>query len=240
MHLVKTAFCLFALIFTQFIPAVAKEAEENTKSGCCYLEISAGQSAKDYYLSKTGLFSINDKTVIENIIGGYVYDSKNKKDFKRLPVKMVKIFPKSPDNDHIYLEGCDDVGCSYPYIISTLSGTVTKTSAGRYGTPGEQVSWSPKGSYLIVPYGSDGGTWIYLIRVKDGKSWAVFNDDKLNGEVDFSRVTWINETTLEIPAYSCVGVKLNKIGECDIPNKESFPLWSGNVNPKGISVNKLK
>ena len=236
MHFVKIAFSLFALIFPQLLPAAAKGAQENTKSGCCYLEISAGQSAKEFYLSKTGLFSIDDKTVIENISGGYVYDIKNKNDFKRLPIKMVKIFPKSPDNDRIYVEGCDDVACSYQYIISTLSGVVTKTSAGKYGTPGKNVSWSPDGAYLIVPYGSDGGSWIYLIRIKDGKSWAVFNDEKSSGEVDFARIKWINKSTFEIPAYSCVGVKLDKFGECNIPEKSRFSLRKYLVGPNSIDA----
>lgn len=209
--------------------SIAYSCKKSTEE---YFELETEKRCYGYHVSKNGIFSIDQKIIIQDMIGGY---STSNHITKRLPIEKIRIFQKSPYKNYQYIEGCDTSFCAYGYIVNLNEKTAIKTYAGKYGTNGKLISWSPDENYLIAPYYYEGVSLLYLIRVLDGKVWTIFNDETGWGHVDFSRLNWIDNKNFELPVFSCVNFK--NIYDCKPSNQNLFSVIKytiGNEGPKKI------
>ncbi|MCZ7625113.1 MAG: hypothetical protein M5R38_04115 [Candidatus Methylomirabilis sp.] len=131
------------------------------------LNSCGGEEKFGFKLDREGILSYRGKMLTPKLeVHGELGDS-------RYPPPKVVISRLSPSGRYAFVKACEasdeSALCWFLYLIDTKRGQMLLTFAGKYG-PKDGIKWSPDEAYAIVPYSSEGATWLYGIDLVTGKS----------------------------------------------------------------------
>lgn len=161
------------------------------------LAVGLGEVRCGVGLSTDGRILLDGQGVSEPLVTGEIVGPEGT---RQLTPHELHLYPPSPDGRYRVIVACDEMFCANVWILDLDARSARQTSAGHYGPRRERIWWSPDGSHAAFAYGGEGFDWLYVVRMADGFSQELFNENML---LSYATLTWQRPNVLRIDGFQC-------------------------------------